>query len=149
MAVNPGLQLMNPGLWTTSSFLYTRKNLQKRLIAFETKELAYRTIIGITYRESKSNEYVMNLIGPVESLLKITSKKINHYGYTILHDSLHKLVVQGFVDGERTIGRPRKTLYPTFQNRRKRTSGLQRDSRAAADSITRPPTVREICSIAA
>ena len=86
--------------WTIS------KNMEKRLEAFDTK--AYRKILGITYRERKTNEYVKKRIGPVDSLLKIIKKrKLKHYGHTMRHNTLHKLIMQGFVDGKRRSGRPR------------------------------------------
>ena len=47
-------------------------------------------------------------IGSVEPLLSLIKRwKLAHFGHTIRHESLHKVIMQGFVEGKRRQGLPR------------------------------------------
>ena len=87
--------------WTLNETLDKKRN------AFESK--SYRRILGISYREKKTNYYVIKTIieaiGSVESLLStIKRRKLAHFGHTIRHEALHKLFMHGFVEGKRRQG---------------------------------------------
>ena len=51
----------------------------------------------------------MDLAGDQESLLSIVKRrKLTWFGHVTRHDSLAKTIMQGFVEGTRRKGRPRK-----------------------------------------
>ena len=51
---------------------------------------------------------IVEVIGSVEPLLStVKRRKLAHFGHTMRHESLHKLITQGFVEGKRRRGRPR------------------------------------------
>ena len=80
------------------------ETLEKIINAFESK--SYRRILGISYRERKINDYVfkkiIEAIGSVEPLLStIKRKKLVPFGHTIRNESLHKVIMKGFVEGKR------------------------------------------------
>ena len=86
------------------------ETLEKRINAFEFK--SYRRIIGISSRERKMNDYVfkkiIEAIGSVEPLLStIKRRKLAHSGHTIRHESLYKVIMQDFVEGQRRQGQSR------------------------------------------
>lgn len=83
---------------------------ERRIQAFETKCL--RRLLGISFREHRTNEYVLNtirnLVGPQEPLLAtIKRRKLAWFGHHTRHDSLSKTILQGTVEGGRRRGRPR------------------------------------------
>ena len=91
--------------WTLNS------ESERRIQAFEMKCL--RRILGISYRERKTNEHVwnqiMNHVNDIQPLLKIVkSRKLKWFGHVTRHDSLSKTILQGTVSGGRKRGRPRK-----------------------------------------
>ena len=86
------------------------KTLEKRINAFESK--SYKRILGISYRERKTNDNVFKIIieaiGYVKPLLStIKRRKLYHFSHTIRHESIHKLIMQGFIELNRRQGRPR------------------------------------------
>ena len=87
------------------------ETLEKRICAFESK--SYRKILEISYREKKTDDYVIKkiieAIGYVEAILLSTIKrsKLAHFDHTIRYESLHKVMMQVFVEGKRRQGRPR------------------------------------------
>ena len=86
------------------------ETLEKRINSFESK--SYRRILGISYRERKTNDYLFKIlieaIGYVEPLIStIKRRKLAHFCHTIRHKSFHKVIMQGFVQGKRRQGRPR------------------------------------------
>ena len=84
---------------------------EKRIRSFETKSM--RRMLGISWREHKTNEYVMkrvkDLVGPQEPLLTtVKRRKLVWFGHTTRHNSLSKTIMQGTVAGARKRGRQRK-----------------------------------------
>ena len=76
-----------------------RYRVEKRINAFKSK--SYRRIIGISYRERKTNNYVfktiIEAIGSVEPLLSTIKRlKLAHFGHTIRYESLQKVSMQMF-----------------------------------------------------
>ena len=99
-----------------SIFLYgceawtLQKETERRIQAFETKCL--RKLLGISYREHKTNEYVLttvrNLVGPQQPLLAtVKRRKLAWFGHLTRHNSLSKTILQGTVEGGRRRGRQR------------------------------------------
>ena len=83
----------------------------KKLQGFENK--SHRKLLGITYREMKTNEYIkgvmISLIGTYEPIVQsIRRRKLKWYGHTIRHDNLSKTILQGMVEGNRKCGRPKR-----------------------------------------
>ena len=78
-------------IWTLTEYL------ERRIIAFETK--SYRHILGISYREHKTNIFVFNtikeIVGKTEHILStIKRRKMSHFGHVMRHDSRHKTSLQ-------------------------------------------------------
>ena len=85
--------------------------MERRIQAFETK--CYRRILGISYKDRKTNEFVIDEIhkhaGKQEPLLTtVRSRKLKWFGHTTRHTSLAKSILQGTVTGGRKRGRPKK-----------------------------------------
>ena len=84
---------------------------KKRISAFETK--AFRRLLQISYREHKTNLFVRaeieKRIGHNTALLDIVlQRKLSFYGHISRHDNLCKTIMQGYVEGKRNRGRPKR-----------------------------------------
>ena len=101
-----------------STFLYGCESwslsaeMEKRIQAFEMK--CYRQLLGISWKEHKTNEYVrgqiISLAGPQEPLLAtVKRQKLQWFGHVSRHNTLAKTILQGTLDGGRRRGRPRRT----------------------------------------
>ena len=71
-------------------------------------------MLGISYREHKTNEYVWQqvsiLAGPQELLLStVKRRKLSWFGHICRPLTLPKIKLQGSVDGRRRRVRPRKS----------------------------------------
>ena len=93
-------------------FWFLTAQYEKKIAAFETKQ--FRKLLGISYREHRTNEYVRQkikeLVGEQEPLLAtVKRRKLTFFGHTIRHNSLNKTIVQGTLEGQRRRGRPRKS----------------------------------------
>jgi hypothetical protein len=76
-------------------------DLERRIQAFENK--CFRRMLGISYREHKTNEYVWQqvsiLAGPQELLLStVKRRKLSWFGHVCRHDTLPKIILDGPVD---------------------------------------------------
>ena len=83
-----------------------------RIQAFENK--CYRSMLGISYREHKTNEYVWQLVDILarrQELLLSTVKrrKLSWLGHVCRHNTLPNIILQRRVDGSRRRGIPRKS----------------------------------------
>ena len=68
----------------------------------QVNRLIYRKLLGITYREMKTNEYIkgvmISLIGTYEPILQsIRRRKLKWYGHTSRHDNISKTILQGWL----------------------------------------------------
>ena len=87
---------------------------ERRLQAFEMK--CFRRMLGISYRERKTNEYVnmqvRSLAAPVKPLLTtVKRRKFQWFGHVIRstnRNSLSKTILQGSTNGSRARGRQRR-----------------------------------------
>ena len=66
-------------------------------------------MLGISYREHKTNEYVSqqvsNLAGLQELLLSaVECRKLSWFGHVCRHDTAPKIILQSSVDGSRQSG---------------------------------------------
>ena len=70
-------------------------------------------LLNISYKERKTNILVNNLInekfGSYVPLLDIfMRRKLTKFGHISRHDSMSKTILQGYVEGNRKRGRPKK-----------------------------------------
>ena len=88
--------------WTLS------KQMEAKIEAFEM--WSHRRIMGISWKEMKSNAEVLKMIGLKNpELVCIKKKKLAYYGHVRRHHSLQKLVLEGKVNEKRGRGRRRKS----------------------------------------
>ena len=84
------------------------EDLERRIFAFEIK--SYIHILGISYREHKTNVFVYNtieeIVGKTEHILTtIKLRKISYFGHEMRHDFLQKTILQGSLRGTTRRGR--------------------------------------------
>ena len=84
---------------------------KKKIRGFESK--SHRHLLKISYKERKTNVLVNNLInekvGSYVPLLDIIMRrKMTKFGHITRHDSMSKTIIQGYVEGNRKRGRPKK-----------------------------------------
>ena len=86
-----------------------KKDDEKKLQAFEMKTL--RRVLGISWREHKTNESIIQETGYKREFLGlIKQKKLAYAGHVMRkNNSLEKTIVQGMVPGKRNRGRPRRS----------------------------------------
>ena len=88
--------------WTISDAM------AKRLSAFEM--WTYRRMLKIAWTDKITNVVVLDRINIEKRLLTtIQTKKLKYFGHIIRHDSLHRTILDGKVNGSRGRGRPRTT----------------------------------------
>ena len=98
------------GLW--SPYKKRTWDLERWIQAFESK--CYMRMLGISYREHKTNEYVwqqVDILVRRQELLLSTFKRrrLSWFGHVCRHATLPKIILQGTVDGSCCRGRPRKS----------------------------------------
>ena len=84
---------------------------ERRLQAFEMK--CFRRLLGISYREHKTNEFVcqqiLACVGKYQLLLPtIKRRKFCWFGHVVRNKSLSKTILQGYTEGSRSRGRQRR-----------------------------------------
>ena len=84
---------------------------KKKIRGFESK--GYSRLLNISYNERKTNILVNNLINekvgsyvPLVDIIML--RKMTTFGYITRHDSNSKPILQGYVEGNRKRGRPKK-----------------------------------------
>ena len=86
----------------------TTKNDEKRIDAFEM--WAYRRVLRVSWRERKTNQEILEMIGSNMMLRKsIAIRKMRMFGHVIRQDGLEKSIWTGNVEGRRKQGRPGTT----------------------------------------
>ncbi len=83
---------------------------RKMISSFEM--WCWRKLLGITWKDHITNEYIKSVIGyqpPLAS--RIDKHKLQYFGHIILYrrsgDNLEKIIIQGTFQGSRKRGRPR------------------------------------------
>ena len=108
-----------------SIFLYDceawalKADLERRIEAFQFK--CFRRLLGISYREHKTNEFVWNTVlshvGPQEPLLAtVRRRKLQWFAHVTRHNTLCKTILQGTVEGGRRRGRQRMSWSDNVKN---------------------------------
>ena len=78
----------------------------KKLQAFEM--WVYRKMMKISWVQKISNEDVMNMVQAKEYIIPaIKKRKLSFFGHMIRRDNIHRLLLEGKVEGKRSRGRPR------------------------------------------
>ena len=91
--------------WTIS------RNIANRINAFENK--CYRTILGVSWTEHRTNESIANELGVTSGFLFrfIQKQKLKYFGHLKRHDCLERIVIEGRVEGKRGRGRPKRQWH--------------------------------------
>ena len=93
----------------------------RKLEAFEMK--CYRSVLGITWKEKKTNEDVLKLVAdncdgsPTERLMTVTKKrKLTFFGHELRRDKATKPYMQGMYEGRRYQGRPARIWFDDIKD---------------------------------
>ena len=82
------------------------KNDRKKIDAFEM--WCYRRLLGVSWKDKKTNIWVLNKIGTDLNIRKsIIERKLSYFGHIVRKDGgVEKQILQGAVEGHRGRGRP-------------------------------------------
>jgi len=105
------LRLMRSLVWTVALYgceTWTlRMEDKRRISAFEMT--TYRRMLRVSWREFRTNESILEELRPEQRLLEVVrGRKLNYFGHMIRADKLPAFICQGYVDGKRARGRPRR-----------------------------------------
>jgi len=111
--INTKLKIMRTLIWPVMMYgcesWTIKKRDEERIKAFEMK--CIRKILGISWIEKKTNEWVLETAGVERNLLEsIKRRKMSYFGHIMRKqgDCLEKEIMQGTVPGARARGKPRK-----------------------------------------
>ena len=90
----------------SESWTITRK-LEAKIDAFEM--WCYRRMLHVTWKEKRTNRWVLDKIGR-EMILKknIIQRKMRYFGHACRNNGLERTVIQGMMEGKRGRGRPKQ-----------------------------------------
>ena len=97
-------------IWTTllygsDTWTITQANM-KKLQSFEM--WVYRKMLKISWIQKIRNEDVMKMINTKEYVVPtIKKRQLSFFGHMIRRDNMHRLLLEGKIDGKRGRGRPR------------------------------------------
>ena len=92
-------------LYGCETWTITTRNMTK-LKSFEM--WAYRKMMKISWREKKTNEEVLTLADEQLYIIPtIKKRKITYFGHMIRRNNIHRLLLEGPLEGKRSRGRPR------------------------------------------
>ena len=92
-------------LYGCETWTITTRNMTK-LQSFEM--WAYRKMMKISWREKKTNEEVLTLADEQLDIIPTIKKtKITYFGHMIIRNNIHRLLLEGPLEGKRSRGRPR------------------------------------------
>ena len=107
------IRLLQALIWSIATYgaeTWTlKRNDEKRIEAFEM--WCYRRLLRVSYREHRTNEWILQKLGTERQLLKqVKKRKLRFFGHIKRHPgSLEEIIMEGQVDGKRSAGRPRIT----------------------------------------
>ena len=91
--------------WTTMA-----SGDKKRVDAFEL--WCYRRLLRVSWKERKTNKWVLKKIGSVLMLRKsMGERKMRLFGHIVRNNGMEKRLMQGKMEGKRRKGRPATTLF--------------------------------------
>ena len=83
-----------------------RKSERKKLDAFEM--WCWRRVLRVSWRERRTNEWVINTINPEWTLeSRVVKAALSYFGHVARSEGMEKMVMLGKVGGNRRRGRPR------------------------------------------
>jgi len=105
------LRLMNALVWSVALYgceTWTlRKEDRKRISAFEMT--TYRRMLRVSWIEHRTNESILEELQPERRLLEVVmNRKLGYFGHMIRADNLPAFICQGYMEGKRPRGRPRR-----------------------------------------
>ena len=104
------LRLCECYIWSTACYgceTWTlRKKESSKLMVFEL--WCYRRMLKISWKEKRTNEYVLEKIGRNEVLMdKIKKRKTRYLGHLIRREGLLNVLLMGKIEGKKGRGRQR------------------------------------------
>ena len=92
-------------LYGCETWTITTRNITK-LQSFEM--WAYRKMMKISWRERKTNEEVLTLADEQLYIIPtIKKRKLTYFGHMIRRNNIHRLILEGPLEGKVSRGRPR------------------------------------------
>ena len=92
-------------LYGCETWTITTRNMTK-LQSFEM--WAYRKMMKISWRKKKTNEEVLTLADEQRYIIPTIKKlKITYFGHMIRRNNIHRLILEGPLEGKVSRGRPR------------------------------------------
>ena len=110
ISMNTRKRIIKAYVWSTllygcETWTITTRNVTK-LQSFEM--WAYRKMMKISWREKKTNEEVLTLADEQLYIIPtIKKRKITYFGHMIRRNNIHRLLLEGPLEGKRSRGRPR------------------------------------------
>ena len=81
---------------------------KKRVDALEL--WCYRRLIRVSWKERKTNKWVLEKIGSVLTLIKsMAERKMRFFGHIVRNNGMNNRLMQGKMEGKRRRGRPATT----------------------------------------
>ena len=94
-------------LYGCETWTITTRNMTK-LQSFEM--WAYRKMMKLSWSEKKTNEEVLTLADEQLYIIPtIKKRKITYFGHMIRRNNIHRLLLEGPLEGKRSRGRPRRS----------------------------------------
>jgi hypothetical protein len=105
------LRLMESLVWPVALYgceTWTlRKEDKRRISAFEMT--TYRKMLRVSWKEFRTNESILEELQPKRRLMEVVKgRKLNYFGHMIRADKLPAFICQGYLDGKRARGRPKR-----------------------------------------
>ena len=95
-------------VWTITSVM------EKKIAAFEM--WCYRRILRISWKEKKTNDEVLQMLGMTRCLLKIImTRQLRYFGHIVRHNSMQHDILDGRIPGRRARGRQRLKWSDNFR----------------------------------
>ena len=119
-----------------------RVDEEKRLQAFEM--WLWRRMERISYKDKKTNEEVLEMVGGKLSILQLVVKrKKNWLGHILRADGILKEMIEGRMEGRRSRGRPRIGMLDVLKE-----GSYERMKRRAEDRVAWRSWVPKTCRMA-
>ena len=84
------------------------KKLLSRLDAFEM--WMYRKMLKVPWTRKETNKNILKKIGTkMEVLSSVRKRKVVYFGHMIRRDGFQRMLLEGYIEGKRSRGRPRVT----------------------------------------
>ena len=76
----------------------------------------YRRMLKISWKDHKTNEEVLRMANTKRSLLSnIKERKLKYFGHIVRAQGIHRMLLEGRINGKRSRGRPRTTWFDNIK----------------------------------